>query len=127
MGLNSIIKNLLFTYHLEINSDTLVFSNILRSKKIVTKEIPLTQICAVSFDFIDTIEGSAISIMDEAQYEMTQKIIAGDEKLSDLGKSIKSTFSTLQLNIERLDVIDKINLEAILQTIINEKGGNVVV
>ena len=117
----------MYSYYLEISSETLTFSHISRNKKTVVKEIPLSEIRAVGFDFKDQIGGSSITIMDQAQYEMTQKTISGDIKLSDLGAMVKTTFGTLQLNIDHLDIVDKINLEAALQIIINEKGGNVVV
>jgi len=127
IGLSNIIKNAMYSYYLEISSETLTFSHISRNKKKVVKEIPLSEIRAVGFDFKDQIGGSSITIMDQAQYEMTQKTISGDIKLSDLGAMVKTTFGTLQLNIDHLDIVDKINLEAALQIIINEKGGNVVV
>ncbi|MEM6299104.1 MAG: hypothetical protein AAF740_10500, partial [Bacteroidota bacterium] len=74
------------------------------------KSLPLSEIAAINFDFKDAVGGSPLRVMTRKQQQDLSP--SGDQKMDikEVSKLFTSAFKLFQINIEGLDVVEKIHL-----------------
>lgn len=118
-----LIKNISTTYRLVITDTELFFEHIKGEQITKKKSIKLADIAAIMFEFKDVVGGSPLKILNHNEFNQLQEAMRGDFNFSDIGKLISMAYQSFQINIDALDVVDKVDLEKILQRVILEKGG----
>lgn len=114
-----IFKNFTTEYAIEITSSELLYLENEQKKK----SIQLSDIAAVNFDLKKSMGGSPIRILTHAQLEQVRQQ-GGSVALSDVINLIKSAMQIFQLQVEGLDVVDKVNLEHYLQEELEKAGAS---
>jgi len=116
-------KNMTTIYRLVITDSELIHEHVRNGQPTTKKSILLTEIAAISFDFKQVVGGSPLKILNHHEFGQIQNTLGGDFNVSDIGKLISMAMKSFQINIDALDVVDKVDLEKILQKVILEKGG----
>lgn len=115
-----IYVNLTTSYKLTITSDEL---QIVENEKI-KKQIPLMNIASIRFDFGENMSGSQIKILNHEQFDyIKEKMDSKQFGFSDLSSLISFAKESINLEMDGLDMIGKIQMEQMLERIILEKGG----
>lgn len=118
--LYKIYTNLTTDYKLTITSDEL---KIMENEKI-KKQIPLMNIASIRFDFGDNMSGSQIKILNHEQFDyIREKMDTKQFDISDISGLISFAKESINLEMDGLDMIGKIQMEQMLERIILEKGG----
>lgn len=112
--------NLTTNYRLTITSDEL---QVIENDK-VKKKISLIDIACIRFDFGENMLGSQIKILNHEQFSYIQEKMGSKQfQLSDISELISFTRNSINLEMDGLDMIGKIQMEQMLERIILEKGG----
>ncbi len=122
-GLGYYVWQSLFVVHgIRITKEQ--FSELRNGKE--KKSLPLSEIAAINFDFKDAIGGSPLRVMTHKQKQDLSP--SGDQKMDikEISKLFTSAFKLFQINIEGLDVVEKVHLEEYLQQKLADFGVEVL-
>lgn len=109
-------ENLSTTYALQLSPTRLSFLKNDKEKK----HLPMEDLAAVNFDFKDSIGGTPLRIMTHSQLEQFQR--KEKPSLNDVLGLIKNALNLFQIKIDGLTVVEKVQLEHILQEELSRQG-----
>ncbi len=117
--LYNLFLDLTTTYGIEI-SKTGISS--LRNKRTI-RTIGLQDVAVIGFDFSDQVGGKPLRVMtNEQQQALSTMNVEDGISMSEIGTAFRLATSMWQINIDRLDVVGRINLEHFIEQDLKKYG-----
>ncbi|HHP7241193.1 MAG TPA: hypothetical protein ACFCUD_05955 [Cyclobacteriaceae bacterium] len=117
-----IVNKYLQTYIIEISSKAFRYYRMRGGKLSNLKEIEFENLAAIAFDVkSQEVGGSKVKVMNHDELELRRKMLNTKNQLEP--EDQKKYKNIMRIDIEGINVVDKINLERLLQSILFKKEG----